>query len=37
MMNGVVIQRPDWADGAEMIAIVVLGLVLVFFANWRKK
>lgn len=32
-----VIARPDWADGAEIIAIVVLGLVLVFFANWRKK
>ena len=31
------ITRPDWADGAEIIAIVVLGLVLVFFANWRKK
>ena len=31
------ISRPDWADGAEIIAIVVLGLVLVFFANWRKK
>ena len=32
-----VITRPDWADGAEVVAIVVLGLVLVFFANWRKK
>ena len=31
------ISRPDWAEGAEIIAIVVLGLVLVFFANWRKK
>ena len=31
------ISRPDWADGAEILAIVVLGLVLVFFANWRKK
>jgi len=31
------ITRPDWADGAEVILIIVLGLVLVFFANWRKK
>jgi len=32
-----VITRPDWADGGEVILIIVLGLVLVFFANWRKK
>jgi len=31
------IARPDWADGGEVILIIVLGLVLVFFANWRKK
>ena len=37
MINGVVIQRPDYADGAEILAIIVFGLVLVFFANWRKK
>ena len=37
LLNQVNIARPDWADGAEIIAIVVLGLVLVFFANWRKK
>ena len=37
MINHVVIQRPGWADTAEIILIIVLGLVLVFFANWRKK
>jgi adenylate cyclase len=29
-----VITRPDWADGAEVIAIVVLGLVLLFLTRW---
>jgi adenylate cyclase len=34
MANGVVIQRPDWADGAEIIAIVVAGLLLLFLTRW---
>ena len=34
MMNGVVIQRPDWADGAEILALVVLGIVLLFLTRW---
>jgi adenylate cyclase len=29
-----VITRPDWADGAEIIAIVVIGLVLLFLTRW---
>ena len=29
-----VITRPDWADGAEVIAIVVLGIVLLFLTRW---
>ena len=32
--NGVVIQRPDWADGAEIIALVVAGLLLLFLTRW---
>ena len=28
------ISRPDWADGAEIIAIVVLGVVLLFLTRW---
>jgi len=28
------IQRPDWADGAEIIALVVAGLVLLFLTRW---
>jgi adenylate cyclase len=31
------ITRPDWADGAEVLLMLGLGLVLIFFANWRKK
>lgn len=34
MMNGVVIQRPDWADGAEIVALVVAGIVLLFLTRW---
>ena len=34
MVNGVVIQRPDWADGLEIIALVVLGIVLLFLTRW---
>jgi adenylate cyclase len=32
--NGVVIQRPDWADGAEIIALAVLGIALLFLTRW---
>jgi adenylate cyclase len=34
MVNGVVIQRPDWADGAEILALVVAGIVLLFLTRW---
>ena len=34
MMNNVVIQRPDWADGAEILALVVGGIVLLFLTRW---
>jgi adenylate cyclase len=34
MANGVVIQRPDYADGLEIIAILVAGLVLLFLTRW---
>jgi adenylate cyclase len=34
MANGVVIQRPDWADGLEIIAILVAGLLLLFLTRW---
>ena len=28
------ISRPDWADGAEIVALVVLGLILLFLTRW---
>jgi len=34
MVNGVVIQRPDYADGVEIIAIIVAGLLLLFLTRW---
>ena len=34
MFNGVNIVRADWADGAELLAIVVLGLLAIFISSW---
>jgi len=34
MVNGVVIQRPDYADGIEILAIAVAGLILLFLTRW---
>ena len=34
MANGVVIQRPDWSDGLEIIAILAAGLLLLFLTRW---
>jgi adenylate cyclase len=34
MANGVVIQRPDYADGLEIISILVAGLLLLFLTRW---
>jgi adenylate cyclase len=34
MMNGVVIQRPDYADGVEIIALLVFGVLLIFLSRW---
>jgi len=34
MANGVVIQRPDYADGAEIIALLAFGLLLIFLSRW---
>ena len=29
-----VITRPDWAEGAEVLALIVLGIVLLFLTRW---
>ena len=34
MINGITIQRPDWADGAELIALAALGIALLFLTRW---
>ncbi len=34
MVNGVVIQRPDYADGVEILALLVFGILLIFLSRW---
>ena len=34
MMNGVVIQRPDYADGVEIVALLAFGLLLILLSRW---
>ena len=34
MINKVVISRPAWADGAEILALAVAGIVLLFLTRW---
>jgi adenylate cyclase len=34
MFNNVVIERPDWADGAEMLSILIAGILLLFLTRW---
>jgi adenylate cyclase len=34
MINGVVIQRPDYAEGAEIIALLAFGILLIFLSRW---
>jgi adenylate cyclase len=34
LANGVNIERPDWADGAEILALVLLGLLIIFVSRW---
>jgi adenylate cyclase len=34
MFNGVTIQRPDYADGAEILFLIVSGILLLFLTRW---
>ena len=34
MANGVVIERPDYADGVEILALLAFGLLLIFLSRW---
>jgi adenylate cyclase len=35
LTSGTSISRPDWADGAEMLAIVVLSIIIIFLTRWK--
>ena len=34
MLTGTTIQRPEWADRAELLALAVLSIVLLFLTRW---
>jgi len=34
MLSGTTIQRPDWADTAEVLALLVAGLIVIFISRW---
>ena len=34
LANGVNIERPGWADGAETLALAALGILLLFLSRW---
>jgi adenylate cyclase len=34
MLNGTTIQRPDWADMAEIAALLVFGILMIFISRW---
>ena len=34
MFNNVTIQRPDWADGVEILALLLAGIALLFLTRW---
>ena len=34
LVQGINIQRPDWAPGSELLALVVLSLILLFLTRW---
>ena len=34
MINDVVIQRPSWADGAELITLALVSILLLFLTRW---
>lgn len=35
MFNKIVIQRPDYADGAELLAFIILSLCAILLARWK--
>ena len=37
MLSGTNIQRPVWADRAEILGCLLLGILVIFFANFKRK
>jgi CHASE2 domain-containing sensor protein len=37
LANNVNIERPDWADGGEILVIILSGFLLIVLAVWRRK
>lgn len=35
LTSGTSISRPDWADGAEMLVVVVLSILIIFLTRWK--
>jgi len=35
LMSGTNISRPDWADGAEMLTVFVLSILIIFLSRWK--
>jgi adenylate cyclase len=35
LTSGTSISRPDWADGAEMLTVVVLSILIIFLSRWK--
>lgn len=35
MVNGVNIQRPGWADAAEILGLILLSIVAIFMTRWK--
>ena len=33
--NGVNIQRPDWADGAEVLGLIILSILAIYLVRWK--
>jgi adenylate cyclase len=34
LYNGINIQRPDWADGAEILGVIVLAIIAILLTRW---
>ena len=35
LTSGTSISRPDWADGAEILAVVLLSILIIFLSRWK--